>query len=398
MSKAANHLRRAVESERLYDDLRSMIEKGRYRKGDRLETFSELADRYGITLRSVRTVMTRLEDQGLVRKRRGSGVYVDGESIESERQRAVAPSVIAQRRNQSRVVLLMDHSGEVWDELSDRLIGYSVAKGLSPMPMSCVDLDPLRVSKQWHHMLQEWREDPPYAIVAQNEQAMTMLKQMEQIGQGRTHLIRIGWVCDGWHSVRMNTQSLGTMAVDHLLAKGHRRIGLLLPARQVDQEHPENQSKSTALHTPLIVSMGRALRARGIRDGLTIHYHKASEDRRGYECRPSEDYSIEAIGQWLGKPDRPTAFVSMDYFIAAMRMAAIPMGLELGRDYDAIGIGNTEWSRVLGFSSFDLQIPDYFTGISRILESPVPPFGPVQELQVVPKLVCRRVLREGGSA
>jgi len=376
-------------SERLYTELRDQIMKGRLRKGERLEPLRALAKRYDATMRGVRTVMMRLQEQGLVRMRQGSGVYVSWDADAEPTQGTVRPSIVPKRRNHTRVVMMLDHLGEVWGDLSYRLITRLMPQGLRPLPMTCVGNEPTFAALQLEHCIEEWREDPPYALVLQHEQASALVEQIEDACHGRSHLIRIGTNRPGWHTARIDYQKLGEIAVDHLLDRGHTRIGLMLAARSIDEAHPENQHKSTAVHTPYILGMGKALRRRGIRDGLTIHYNMLADTSDPRSTSPTEPDSERRLVAWLRQDNRPTAFVSSDHYLACLTHTAAGLGLEPGRDFDRLGLGNTDWSRIGGFDTFDLQVAEYVTGIEKMLKSPVPPFGPEIDLAVVPRLITR---------
>ena len=59
------------------DELRAAIAVGQYGEGDRLPTESALCERHGISRFTVREALRRLQAEGLIRRRRGSGTVVD---------------------------------------------------------------------------------------------------------------------------------------------------------------------------------------------------------------------------------------------------------------------------------------------------------------------------------
>lgn len=61
---------------RLVDHLAAQIRSGRLSIGDRLPTFVELQQAFNVTSPTVNRAMIALEQQGLVERRRGSGIYV----------------------------------------------------------------------------------------------------------------------------------------------------------------------------------------------------------------------------------------------------------------------------------------------------------------------------------
>lgn len=59
------------------EELRAGIASGTYAEGAQLPTESVLCDRYGVSRFTVREALRRLQAEGLIRRRRGSGTIVD---------------------------------------------------------------------------------------------------------------------------------------------------------------------------------------------------------------------------------------------------------------------------------------------------------------------------------
>ena len=60
----------------IFKALRHDIFDGRYVPGDKLPTEAQLADRFGVNRHTVRHALARMAEDGLVRSRRGAGVFV----------------------------------------------------------------------------------------------------------------------------------------------------------------------------------------------------------------------------------------------------------------------------------------------------------------------------------
>ncbi|MCT8160206.1 phosphonate metabolism transcriptional regulator PhnF [Pseudoruegeria sp. SHC-113] len=58
------------------DALRADLSEGRYSPGDKLPTEAELAERFGVNRHTVRRGIGKLVEEGLLRSRRGAGVFV----------------------------------------------------------------------------------------------------------------------------------------------------------------------------------------------------------------------------------------------------------------------------------------------------------------------------------
>lgn len=59
------------------DELRTAIAAGTYGEGDQLPTEGALCERHGVSRFTVREALRRLQSEGLIRRRRGSGTVVD---------------------------------------------------------------------------------------------------------------------------------------------------------------------------------------------------------------------------------------------------------------------------------------------------------------------------------
>ncbi|RYE61469.1 MAG: FadR family transcriptional regulator, partial [Rhizobiaceae bacterium] len=74
----------ALEPRRLYrqaaEQLRTLIEAGEVRPGERLPAERELAERLGVSRPTIREALIVLEVEGLIQIRMGSGVYVSARS------------------------------------------------------------------------------------------------------------------------------------------------------------------------------------------------------------------------------------------------------------------------------------------------------------------------------
>ncbi|NRB05866.1 MAG: phosphonate metabolism transcriptional regulator PhnF [Rhodobacteraceae bacterium] len=62
--------------------LRDDLVQGRYVQGDKIPTEASLADRFGVNRHTVRHALSHLIEEGLLRSRRGSGVFVTAQPTE----------------------------------------------------------------------------------------------------------------------------------------------------------------------------------------------------------------------------------------------------------------------------------------------------------------------------
>ena len=112
--------------------LRADIAEGRYQTGDKLPTEAQLATRFGVNRHTVRHGISRLVGEGLVRTRRGAGVFVAARPTEypiGARVRFHENLLAAGRRPEKRILdvecraasagegraLGVGHAAPVWD-------------------------------------------------------------------------------------------------------------------------------------------------------------------------------------------------------------------------------------------------------------------------------------------
>jgi GntR family transcriptional repressor for pyruvate dehydrogenase complex len=86
MKKKLN-LFKPVKKTRVYEEIvakiKDMIEKGRFKSGDRLPVERELAEAFRVSRSSVREALRSLESQGLLESRQGDGTYIASQPVES---------------------------------------------------------------------------------------------------------------------------------------------------------------------------------------------------------------------------------------------------------------------------------------------------------------------------
>lgn len=76
MSIELTELSKPVRASDLAGGIRDEIEKGNLQPGDRLPTFAAIRERYGAATNTVDRAYSQLEDDGVIERKAGSGVYV----------------------------------------------------------------------------------------------------------------------------------------------------------------------------------------------------------------------------------------------------------------------------------------------------------------------------------
>ncbi len=339
---------------RLVTQMRQAIESGELRVGDKVATLRSLADQYDISFDAARGAIARLEKMGYLARKRGSGTFVA--DWQDRKHEQFNPSRLIQKKQQQKTVaLLLDnkvhHYGRFYDHLMD-----------------CLQLGGFGTSVfTWHHgwgddemlpVLEKLEQDPPHTIVVQHLEGGRYYDALDKIA--RKHGVRVIFsfagqhpTPDSWHCVLSDTNAAAAIATNHLLQKGHRRIGLVLHKRTISATEPASTRKRWVGHSGFILGAGQELRRHGMRHALKLHYHQRIDKITGSDAAHPLNRALAA--QWLKESDCPTAFIGEDFRIAALLQVAKERNITLPDNFEVVGIGNTPWSTLMNFSSMWLR-------------------------------------------
>ena len=65
----------SAKYKRIYEELREAVAAGRYRQGDKLPSEVELVEQFSASRPTVARALAKLESEGLVQRRAGSGTF-----------------------------------------------------------------------------------------------------------------------------------------------------------------------------------------------------------------------------------------------------------------------------------------------------------------------------------
>jgi len=386
--------------DRLEDDLRRAIAQGRLVPGDRLRPLRELMRQYDIAMNTARAAIDRLKREGLLLSRRGSGVYVsrsapakaaaalarpgDPSGERGSDAVAVAPSASSARPERDlggaaaagRIVIVGDLFGHVFGPLCQALL-----QRLAPDPrgVQLVDLTGRDRRHRISEHVQHWRADPPDWLVLLGNPWLA--PRLEGLAPA-TRLAGVFWPDPAsphapaaarrdWLAVGPDWHEVGELIVAQLVAAGHRRLALLTHARMVGPTWPENARKRIATHTPQILGLGKALRRRGLRHGLSVWYDTMTRlTHRGLDPEPHRQRRFR---NKLIQPGAPTAVVGADFRLLAVHRAAA----DLRQPLALLGLGATPWSQGAGFDSLSFNEDAIADALADALLSRTPPAGPI---------------------
>ena len=372
----AGSLRPRQGADALFADLASAIRDGQFQVNERLAPLTELARRYGIAFTTARAAVGRLEKEGLVQRKRGSGTYVTWQPENAAATAAAATS--------DMVYLLIQRHTHVYGNLADSVAEQLQDQGKVPAYLAW---RPERGIEAYRGLLDAWQSQPPMAIVSlwweQLEPQLT--DAMHRLHKQGTCVIATfsdeSRVPPDVHVVGPDREAGLREAAQHLVSLGHRRIGLVTNPRRRVETGDDRLRKSKFGHTPYILALGRTVRETDPDASLTIHYQY-----QGVNSEPG----IEAACRWLDRPDRPTAIVGEDNRLLDVKRAADRLGLRIPDDLMLIGMGNTPWAEAADLTSLSLCEDVIARHVMTILDSSARHADrAVHRIRVHPRLIER---------
>ncbi|MFW6039203.1 MAG: substrate-binding domain-containing protein [bacterium] len=386
ISKASSRVQGRRGSDRLRADIIRAIQEGQLHAGDRLPPIRELAQEYNLAFGTTRSVLSALEKDGRVERRNRSGTYVC-EQAEQATARSVSTKYVA---------LLIYPNAHYFSE-----IVASIAQGLQAHGLHCVPsapepgYDPFSFDEV-RPTLDRWRDDPPYAVM-HALRIHGLEREIDRILPTSTRRVRVlGRDEDlrpGWHTVGTNRRRAFELAVDHLLERGHERIGFALAGRNIRPEHGYQVRK--AEHARHMLMLGDLLGERGHKRALTCFTTRPSPDGEnhgpGKSTDPFAPHNLERAARWLSRPDRPTAVIAAsDYRAVAIRAAAAKAGLNVPEDLELVGMYNTPWSQAYNLSTINHKPREIGQHAAQlVVDDATGPGSASRQICIEPELIVR---------
>ena len=387
-------LRGSEAGDALFNDLRRAIESGQLADGHKIAPLRSLAKRYNISVTTARAALLQLAELKLVDARQGSGTYVTNRGAES----AGAPAVSGSRntppaqgtgrpRSKMVVEVVSNTDAHVIDRLTSEIVAALQEKGRPTVLVGWRDSQGI---EQLESVFSRWRANPPEAIVL-GSSTLGLDEKIEEACGGRSRIVttfRDHYKGRESDSVDPDRLECYRDATAPLVSQGHKRIGLVTAPRHISAQRPWTLRKRTMWNTEFILAAGKVVREAGKPHTIMVHYELAHRS----PLDPWSEANLEKLAKWLGGPDRPSAIIGDDFRVAAAIRAADRIGLKLGRDLAAIGIGNTPWAEAFGFSSMSFRedvIARHVVNLVCKTQEAQADAEPVQHMMVMPKLVER---------
>lgn len=353
--------------QRVVDAMRRRLNTGEYAAGSRLPALRKLAGEFNVSLGAVHTAIGRLEHEGLVHARHGSGVYV------------------ADKPTQPQTFVLVSRvTGHHWSELANAFIQHFSSRGdtrllIEDVPSKDDDEQGIARLEAFRDKLQKLMEEGVTAAIingsneAGAEQVIDYLPpEMPRLGffskDGLSKSAaagNIGGVWTDWHHG-------GYAGCRHLIEGGCRNIGILTPHGNVGGssrsvysgcELAVADSAHTVTLTPLACSME--------------HEGRDARLRKLFEAHPKLD----------------GLYAFSDYAAACSMAVLQQLGRRVPDDVAVLGYYDTPWCEAVSpsLSSISTCTNQIVSATISLLDT-----GKFNEqITVHPKLVIRESTRRG---
>lgn len=308
--------------QKLTEILRRQLEGGELRPGDRLPSFAELRERYGISQATIERIYVTLEQDGLVVREQGRGTFV---------------AQMAPRPSTGMIGVASPDRSEWQHSLYWALLLDGITEAATRHNLQALLIDNAASFNQW--------EKVEGAIVNGASRAMVAGRI-----EARTPCVAMLVAQPGIASVVADDYNGAYSAMTHLLELGHRRIAFLgwgtdpLSTLRVAAYNDALQAAGLELNPALV----RALQAPYTQD------------------EPFVNQGRDRMREWLAQDWRqlkPTALVTLNDHVA---VGAIEMLI-------AHGIGVPQQVSVVGFDGTELY--DYFSPKLTTIEVPLKSIG-----------------------
>jgi DNA-binding LacI/PurR family transcriptional regulator len=265
------------------------------------------------------------------------------------------------RRNRTdRVLLLMDRLSSPYDQLLASEVDASLApSGRALSIMVCTSLERMEVA------LGTVRQGHADGAIVQGRLTTGWQEMLERYAAEGVPMVAISSVLEPrGFDVVMNDDARGIRtAVDHLLARGHRRFGFL--AHSVEPGLPDNRME--------------IVRERLAESGLDLPDEMVMPGAR------DRNVAFASVRALLDRPHPPTALVSAsDTGGIAALWAAQSLNLRIPEDIAIVGCGNVEECLITvpQLSSAGPHAPD-FAPIAQMLIDRLDKSGPTEDRRLL---------------
>jgi DNA-binding LacI/PurR family transcriptional regulator len=337
---------------RIRDEISRRIEGGELKQGERIPSLREMCDEFGVSSITARRALLDLLNEGIVERRGGLGAFVTG-----------------MRRRARIAVVIIGYSESAWRQNSGsfgQLVGGIASSMwehealLTVLPVN----DPMTAATALRQLLHDQPVDGLlFRVAGDVDWRVVDIPAEQEIG---AVLIKRTPPGTGVPAVLSDARTAGSAAAEHLVALGHRRIGLL------------SATASTDTYRDHKAGFVEALDRHGIRIGRELVSTVQSvfdEDRKA------------AAERLLELEERPTAIVcNADFLALDVYEVAAAHRLRIPQDLSVVSFDDMEFAQHLQPPLTTVRLSYYDLGraaaatLFRVLEGDEVPT--VQEIPV----------------
>ena len=285
------------------DNIRSRITRQRMKDNTPLPSYRELARELGVSYVSVKLAMDVLVADGIVRRQKGQGCFVN--------------------QARSRQPRALTHLGLIYPSSSSALLfGYAylseIMTGISQATPSGGDMHifPMRNEGMVGAAhLAEWDVDGAILLGVENDDYLRAFASWGTLGVVVDYCpgadIPLDYVaCDNAGAARR--------MVEHLAGLGHRRVAYISPYSRSMVYNPHDLQRVLLVKDSSDVRERRDESLRALRERGMLVAEFCPADEGAWPARVAA-----TVAQWMLRPDRPTALLTDTRFTAAALSEAL---------------------------------------------------------------------------
>ncbi|WP_172256794.1 GntR family transcriptional regulator [Saccharibacillus deserti] len=298
--------------EKIFNETRSLIETGVYRKGDKIPSEKELADEYGVSRITSKKALDLLAAEGAIVRMPGRGSFVAPDPSDGIRPgAAVVPSAdrsISAAKERMIGLVLTDFSASY----GTRLL-YSMEEFTRKNDCFLVLRRTFGNQASEESAIQKMRSLGVDGLIVFPAQGEYFNAEILKLVIAEFPLVLIDRKLKGVAAASISTDNTeaAAQAVRHLFGLGHRHIALLSPPPRDTTAIEERIEGFVRAHADDGIAVDRALWINDITATLPDAFYESNIEQE-----------IRRIAEHLERNPGITAFLAIEYYIALLAKAA----------------------------------------------------------------------------
>jgi DNA-binding LacI/PurR family transcriptional regulator len=226
-------------TQQLARQLTWLIASGRLQPGDMLPSVRQLAGRLAISVNTVRSAYRKLEANGLVETRHGDGTRVRTHDA------LLLAAIAGAERSHTAGVILPSLANPFYHAVLEGI--EEVAHGDHTMLFVTNSHDDLREAWRYYAQLSAKHVDGIIAVSHDPSAFLGPDGGPPDSAAPLLPIVSVNWPDAAGYAVTMDSASAGYQGTQHLLAHGHRRVGLITWEREIPNVRLANAGYHRAL-------------------------------------------------------------------------------------------------------------------------------------------------------